>query len=162
MAAVADAFRRSGGKIRTTLDTLFATPAFREQRGTLFKRPFRFVVSALRGLDARTDAPPALLRYLERMGHLPFQYPTPDGYPIEPGPWLGTMLWRWNFSLDLAHGRIGGTSIDASALADRAGGDEGVIAHLLGRTPREDERAALDVVAEPIALVLAAPSFQHH
>ena len=32
-----------------------------------------------------------MLDYLIRMGHAPFQYPTPDGYPEEAAPWMGTM-----------------------------------------------------------------------
>ena len=36
------------------------------------------------------------------MGQGIFQYPTPDGYPDKASPWLGTLLWRWNFAFSLA------------------------------------------------------------
>ena len=42
---------------------------------------------------------------LHRMGQGLFQYPTPDGYPDEESPWLGTLLWRWNFAFALAGGK---------------------------------------------------------
>ena len=125
-----------------------------------YKRPFRFVVSALRGLAVRTPGKRPVRRVLERMGQAPFQYPTPDGYPDEPGPWLGSMLWRWTFALNLARGRVNDAKIgiekkdrDATAL----------FAHLVGRLPGKTESEALAKTkdeAERLALVLAGPAFQ--
>ncbi len=54
-----------------------------------------------------------IIDYLKRMGHAPFNYPTPEGYPDQASPWMGTLLWRWNFAVALsgeyyprhAHGR---------------------------------------------------------
>jgi uncharacterized protein (DUF1800 family) len=76
---VAQAFTDSSGDIRHTLRTLFDSPEFLTARGGKVKRPFHFVISTLRATAARTDAGPALQDYLLRMGHAPFQYPTPDG-----------------------------------------------------------------------------------
>jgi uncharacterized protein (DUF1800 family) len=160
--ATARAFRSTDGEICATLRALFATDDFRRRRGTLFKRPFRFVVSALRGTDARTNAAPALLEHLERMGHAPFQYPTPDGYPIEAAPWHGSLLWRWNLAISLADGAVPGTSLDTAALADRAGGAAGLAAHLLGRRPSALEREALDGSDRAVTILLSSPAFQRH
>jgi uncharacterized protein (DUF1800 family) len=123
-----------------------------------FKRPFRFVVSALRGLGATTQGKEGLRRYLQLMGQAPFQYPTPDGFPDDPEPWLGTMLWRWNFALKLASDRVPDAHVDIPA--DDPGG---LFAHLVGRKPGEAERAALAKAAdrkESLALALASPAFQ--
>ncbi len=162
VATVAAAFANSEGNIATTLRALFATDAFRTRRGTMLKRPLRYVLSTLRGVDARTNCGTPVLRYLERMGHAPFQYPTPDGYPLEATPWLGTLLWRWNFALALETGRLKGTHLDAAALAERLGAPHGTATHLLGRRPLPTEVAVLDGANNPIALVLASPAFQFH
>jgi hypothetical protein len=111
------------------------------------------------------------------MGHVPFHYPTPDGYPEAPEPWMGTLLWRWNFALALTTDRLGETKADVEALAKRSGLDRlaspaDLAPHFLGRAATRDERAAVDAYAarpggaraarrrEAVALLLAAPAFQ--
>ena len=37
------------------------------------------IASALRVTDVETDAGRQLLNFLTRMGHMPFEYPSPDG-----------------------------------------------------------------------------------
>ncbi|MEM8960061.1 MAG: DUF1800 domain-containing protein [Acidobacteriota bacterium] len=160
IAVTARAFEESRGDIRRTLATLFSTDAFLRARGTQLKRPFHFVVSALRAIAADTDAGEAMQRYLLSMGQAPFQYPTPDGYPLEPAPWRGTLLWRWNLASALVDGRIDGTRVDRRRLEDDLVGPSGVAAHLLGRRPSEAEQVAAHHAADPLALLLASPAFQ--
>jgi len=160
VSAVAATFLETGGDIRKVLTTLFNHEAFWTQRGGLVKRPLHFVVSALRACGAETNVGPELQDYLLRMGHAPFQYPTPDGYPQEPEPWMATLLWRWRFASEFAANGIKGTSIEIETLVSAAGGKRELAAHLLGRTPTEAEvTAALDSGA-PLALILASPAFQ--
>ncbi|MCC6930776.1 MAG: DUF1800 domain-containing protein [Gemmatimonadaceae bacterium] len=158
--AVARTFAATGGEIAPTLRTLFATSAFAAARGTRFKRPFHFVASALRATDATIDDARPLVPWLERLGEVPFQYPTPDGYPDEAAPWLGTLLWRWQFAMALVRGRIEGTRIDATSLVTRAGGDAALLAHLLGRRPSDAELRATRGVRHRLALALSSPGFQ--
>ncbi len=157
---VAAAFTQSGGDIRTTLRALFATEEFRQQRGNKFKRPFNYIVSALRATGASTDAGMEIVDYLRRMGHAPFNYPTPDGYPEEEAPWMGTLLWRWNFALGLSENKIKGTKIEVEALRKSFGGDAGLMSHLLGRKPSTDESQAYHESGAGLALMLASPAFQ--
>lgn len=161
---VAEEFRDSAGDIRRTLKTLFATQEWRETasgvRGSLFKRPMHFVVSAIRATGARSDAGSPIIDALERMGHAPFQYPTPDGYPLEEQPWLGTLLWRWNFAIALQGGALKGTTIDRVKLERELGGQAQVAAHLLGRTPGATELDVLDQSPSALALLLCSPAFQ--
>jgi uncharacterized protein (DUF1800 family) len=157
---VARTFAASGGDIRSTLRTLFSTSDFQNARETRFKRPFHFVVSALRATDADTDAGPALSEWLQRTGQAPFQYPTPDGYPDQAQPWLGTLLWRWKFATALAGNRIEGTRIDVAALRRRVGGEAALLAHLMGRAASADERAAAEKSGNALALALSSPAFQ--
>jgi len=158
--AVADAFAQSEGDIRTTVRALFATEEFWQIRGTKFKRPFTFVTSALRATGAKTDAGLEIVDYLMRMGHAPFNYPTPDGYPDQASPWMGTLLWRWNFAVALSQNRIKGTRVNFDKLHKNTGGDEGVMAHLLGRQPTAEEVQAYHDSGEGLALTLASPAFQ--
>lgn len=158
--AVAKVFHQTGGEIRDTLRALFATEEFRMQRGNKLKRPFNFIASALRATGARTDAGLGIIDYLRRMGHAPFNYPTPDGYPEPAAPWLGTLLWRWNFALAMNDEKLKGTAIDFASLRKNAGGDEGVMAHFLGRKPTTAEAEAYHESGAGLALLLASPAFQ--
>jgi uncharacterized protein (DUF1800 family) len=163
--AVAQTFTATAGDIRSTLRALFRTREFRADaaiRGGRLKRPFHYLVSCLRALDAETDARPALTDYLGRMGHAPFQHPTPDGYALASDAWTGTLMWRWQLANALVRNRLGGTRIDISSLRRRLGGDGGLAAHLLGRLPDDEERALLGSTdaADDLALMLASPAFQ--
>lgn len=160
VAAVAEAFRASNGDIPETLRALYRTDAFWNAPGPLFKRPFHFVASALRAIDAETDGGPAIQEYLARMGHSPFQYPTPDGYPMHAEAWTGTLLWRWQFAAALGENRIAATSVPWENLTDRAGGGEALMSHLLGRTATDSERSACAQSGLGPACLLAAPAFQ--
>lgn len=162
VAATAKAFADSRGDIRTTLRALFATTEFRapEMRGAKFKRPFHFVVSALRIANARTDASPKLVEYLQRLGHAPFRYPTPDGYPEEATHWKSTLLWRWNFATALAENQIKGTRVEFEKLRHKLGGDEPLIATCFGRQATDSEREAFHEAGAGLALLVAAPAFQ--
>ena len=157
---VARKFTKTKGDIRETLRALFGTDEFRGTRGNKFKQPLHFLASALRGTDAETDAARPLVNYLARMGHMPFEYPAPDGYPAHAEPWMSTLLWRWNFAAKLAQGRINGTKIQRERLPKRAGDLAKLAAHLLGRQPSDDELAAAKASKNPIGLLLASPSFQ--
>ena len=160
--AVAAAFQASEGEIRTTLRTLFGTAEFRSPavRRAKLKRPFHSVASALRATGARTDGGAPLLDLLRRMGQSPFQYPTPEGAPDVALAWSGTLLWRWRLAMALTGDELAGTSVDIRGLTARAGGLEGLAAHLLGRRPDAVERSALASSARPLAVLLASPAFQ--
>ncbi|MCC6739897.1 MAG: DUF1800 domain-containing protein [Planctomycetia bacterium] len=177
VAKAAKTFQDTSGSIRSTVKTVLTCEEFRASKGQKLKRPFRFVVSALRALGADTNASPALLRYLGAMGQAPFQHPTPDGYPDEAMPWLGTMLWRWNFALALVTNNIGGTSVDLPRLAKAMSAPESDPAPMflrlvLGREPLPVEQEAVASYlsasplephqkrAEAVGLMLASPGFQ--
>lgn len=160
VTAVADAFLRTRGDLGSTLRALFATTEFRTTRANKFKRPFHFIVSALRATDTATDAPPALMEFLVRMGHAPFHYPTPDGYPEAAAPWLGTLLWRWNFAVALADGKIPGVKFEDAALRKCFRGEDELLAHFLGRKAAVEEAASARASGALVPLLLASPGFQ--
>lgn len=177
---VAAAFTQSKGDIKSLLRTIFESPEFAASKGLLLKRPFRFVVSALRATAADTFADKGILEPLQRMGHGLFQYPTPDGYPDEELPWMGTLIWRWNFALALAANKQTGVKVNLSLLtkALKNGHDAVTPArwfqYFIGRRPVLVELDAISLTKsatltlkgsvphDVIGLVFASPAFQRH
>lgn len=168
---VADEFTHTQGDIRSLLRVILKSDEFLTSQGQLLKRPFKFMVSALRALAADTQAEKTILEPLQRMGHGLFQYPTPDGYPDDELPWMGTLMWRWNFALALAANKQLGAKVELRPLrrALRKSNAEADItrwfAHFIGRLPTAPEIKALDQFApgspeSSIGLILASPAFQ--
>jgi uncharacterized protein (DUF1800 family) len=156
----AAAFRRSRGDIKQTLRALFSTAEFAAARGPKIKRPFHFIVSALRATGASTSAGHGVQRALRVMGHAPFQYPTPEGPEPCGAAWLSTLLHRWNFAAQLTAGKLPCSKINATRLTECAGGRDGLLRHLFGRQPDAAELAAAAAVSDVTALALASPGFQ--
>src|SRR6266436_5568892 len=177
MRRVAEVFTATDGDIKSLLRTILASDEFKAAKGLKFKRPFQYIVSGLRALGADTHAHQPLTEYLQRMGQGPFQYPTPDGYPDRAAPWLGTLLWRWNFAFALASNRIPTVTVALDQLANGIGAIGGnmniglrpgrLIPYFIGRAGSAAELKALEdyVGAQPasdanhhaelVALVLA-------
>jgi len=174
-------FSRTTGDIKSLLRVILKSEEFYASRGQLLKRPFKFMVSALRTTAANTEAKNDILEPLHRMGHGLFQYPTPDGYPETELPWMGTLLWRWNFALALAGNRQPGAQVQFPELLKALGGKGKSpspaiwFAHCIGRAPSLSETEALALLpsamgalnshkgAEPgeiLGLILASPAFQ--
>jgi uncharacterized protein (DUF1800 family) len=178
----ADAFARSHGDIKTVLRCILNSEAFNVNRGVLLKRPFKFVVSALRATGADTHAGPGITEALHRMGHGPFQYPTPDGYPDQELPWMGTLMWRWNFALALANNSQPGARVALAPLLKALGSEtrlntEGLFGHCTGRSPTAAELEAFAAASDrseaspgkistettagqTLGLILCSPAFQ--
>jgi uncharacterized protein (DUF1800 family) len=189
---VAAEFTRTDGDIKSVLRVLFQSEEFASARGQLLKRPFRFIVSSLRAMAAdvessyvgRRDNPAAaatnalqnkpprihLVSYMHPLGQPLFRHPTPDGYPDEETPWLGTLLWRWNFAFALGGGFVPDVKTDGAALRkalhlkkDSTDKAAKLFAHCMGRKPSGAELTALQSVeddADLLALILASPAFQ--
>ncbi|MBA3858831.1 MAG: hypothetical protein C0507_18155 [Cyanobacteria bacterium PR.3.49] len=178
---VAARYVESSGKIKPMLREILLSQEFRSSAGLKMKRPFHYVVSCLRATGADTMAGDQLLEYLTRMGHGPFQYPTPDGYPAEANPWLGTLLWRWNFAFALCSNSSGAAKISLSRLwsavglndaSARSNAAEILFSYFVGRRPQNSELAAIQEFAdqrnledemaraELTGLILSSPAFQ--
>ncbi len=119
---MAKTFESSGGDVREMLRPMLLSEELIDGPPIL-KRPFDFLVSALRCVDAGTDGGPPLLRHLKEMGQPLYEWPMPDGYPDKAGAWTGSMLARWNFALALGSGGIAGTSIEPDRLLEKARSD---------------------------------------
>ena len=142
-----------------------------------YKRPANFVLSALRMLNAETDAV-ALHDHLVRMGQSYFNWPTPDGYPDRSLAWQGNLMPRWQFAFELIRNEINGTEHSLEALMDVSLSDslpddvDSLASLLLGAplaaTSRDEliasvrsagatEEETLQIIA---AGLLASPAFQ--
>ena len=181
-------FTQSDGDIKAVLRTIINSDEFAAAAGQKFKRPFDFMVSALRALDAQVTIEPVangqpgegarrnpVFQYLTQFGQVPFLWSTPDGYPDRTTAWLNTsgMLDRWNFGQALIAG-IKGVSINHQALIGPTSSIEALVdraADVLLGAPLIDQprsividyaKAVPDKVRLPgvAALVIGSPQFQ--
>ena len=115
----AKAFRESDGDIKETVRAIVQAPEFfaPEAVQAKIKKPLEFVASALRAGEAETNASPALLRSLVRMGEPLFLAQPPTGFPDTASTWVSPdmLLTRINFVLDLTANRIAGTRVKNAA-----------------------------------------------
>lgn len=103
---IANAYLNSKGDIPSMLRVILKSDELVESEPIL-KRPFEFVVSALRVTDADTRALQGVQSHLRMMGQPSYEWPMPDGYPVDYASWSGTVLARWNFAYALMSGELG-------------------------------------------------------
>ena len=190
VARVAETFRASAGDIRSMLREILTSPEFLASADRKLKRPVEYLCSALRTLGA--NLPPAaigsLVARLERLGHVPFLWPEPDGYPDTASSWRGAeaMMERLNLVLALSEGSVhAGLTYDLRGLVGQARSPEQLVDRLGERVLRRpvsafDRAAMVAFVAgdaasgqalpqttlmrrarELIALLLGSPYFQY-
>jgi hypothetical protein len=103
------------------LVTIFGSNEFVASHDRKVRRPGSLIPASLRitGASLTGDYMPALLNRLRLLGHLPFQWLAPDGYPGYIDYWIntGSSLNRWNWMLALAEGRAySGITVDLPGL----------------------------------------------
>ncbi|MCH8275669.1 MAG: DUF1800 family protein [Armatimonadetes bacterium] len=175
----AKTYSETGGDIRAMLRPILLAREMLKAPPIL-KRPFDFMVSSLRALNADTDCGRPLQNHLEDLGQPLYQWPMPDGYPDITDAWTGSLLARWNFALALTAGGMSGTSVDLEKLtaALKAGGatdaTSGLAALILSRPVDSHDVNAIGAVLrkesvgdsvdhwKTAALCLASPEFQWH
>jgi len=113
---VAEAFSKSSGDIKTTLRALFNDKEFFAPVNyrSKIKTPFELAVSSIRVLGGNTNAGPAMLAMLNKLGEVPYGYQAPTGYPDTAEDWVntGALLERLNFAVAIASNRVPGTRVD--------------------------------------------------
>jgi uncharacterized protein (DUF1800 family) len=147
VAQMAKRYLAEGTSVKALLEPLLFSDALLEAP-PVFKRPLDYVVSAVRVTGAQTDGGPAVLEHLRGMGQPLYEWPMPDGYPVETPAWTGGMLARWNFAIGLAASKTPGTTIVNPEAAQRgiAGLIEGI--------------ATAEAPRDVIRLGLMSPAFQ--
>jgi len=111
VARMAGRFEQSQGDIRATLETLFFSPEFWDQRyfGAKFKTPYDYVISAVRvtgAPDITNYRPP--FGTMTLLGMAPYAHETPDGYANTREAWLNpdAMMTRLSFATALGQGHL--------------------------------------------------------
>lgn len=92
----ADAYVNSGGDIKAMLRVVLSEHWI-EQAPPRLKRPFDLLTSAIRALGGSISNFWSVQYFLELMGHHPFYWAPPDGYPDNTNYWSGFLLPRWRF-----------------------------------------------------------------
>lgn len=126
---VAEAFQKSKGDVKTTLKALFTDKEFfaPENYRAKIKTPFELAVSSVRALGADTNAGPAMLAMLNKLGEVPYGYQAPTGYPDTAEDWVntGALLERLNFAVAVSSNRIPGTKVNLKPF--EAGSKTGIL-----------------------------------
>ncbi len=119
---IAAVFERTRGDVPKVLRAILEDREFFAPRHyrTKFKRPWEYVVSALRATKAEVRRAEALERHLAAMSEALYRCPDPTGYYDQAEAWRdpGALAARWTFAGDLVAGRIGGVRVPASFYAD--------------------------------------------
>jgi uncharacterized protein (DUF1800 family) len=189
VARVAQAFRASGGDVRAMLREILGSGEFKASADRKLQRPGELLCAGFRALGVRVPpaAIPALVDRLARLGHVPFLWPDPDGYPDAAGAWrsAASMAERFDLSLALAEGTLHpALAYDARALSGQARTPAQLVDRLVERVLRRpvaahDRAALVDFAAsgsaidqplpaqllprrarELVALLLGSPYFQ--
>ena len=119
--AAAATFRATDGDIKAVLRTILTSDEFFAAAEQKLKRPFEFLISALRSMDARVKAPEgldSLVWMLYPLGQVPFEWEPPNGYPDAGGAWANTngLLNRWNVGSILTLNWWDGLTVPVRAL----------------------------------------------
>jgi uncharacterized protein (DUF1800 family) len=174
-------FLRTNGDIKAILrtillDGLVAQPQLLQPK---YKRPVKFITSALRMLGAESNAHKMLNQKLSSMGQPLYEWPTPDGPPDYAGAWNANLLPRWKFALELVTGEIPGTKLDYAAIGKSLKSESAVgvldtlsLALIGANYPEEGKPAVLEMIGSGlipqealraiIAGLVASPAFQWH
>lgn len=157
---LAKIYKETGGDIAAMLRPLLLANDLVDAP-PIMKRPWDYVVSALRATNADTDAGDKVQTHLRNIGQPLFEWPMPDGYPEKTASWTGSLLARWNFAFALTGGQIEQTTLpdDLTKAKDL----KALAAMVAGATPDATITKALSAAktgTEAMALALCSPGFQ--
>ena len=114
----------TGGDIKAMLRVILQRNVITYLTTPKFKRPFHLVASMLRATNADILSIGLARNNLVVMGHAPFLWGTPDGYPDTLEAWGSALLLRWGFASALFDGTLAGITVDAPGLLAAAGGND--------------------------------------
>lgn len=152
IAAMSKAWLDSDGDVARVLGVMLDADETWATDARKLKSPDDLVTSAARAIGVRGDGAP-LIASLQRLGQVPFNAPSPAGWPDVAAAWAGpgAVLDRVEWA-ETAGERVGPRVADPVALAE----------HALGDRLRPATRAAMQAAdpARAVALMIAAPEFQ--
>jgi uncharacterized protein (DUF1800 family) len=154
---VADAFKRSKGDLKETALALISLPAAWSLEHKKIRTPYELAIAQFRALGTRyrDDQRWAFFEPLRAMNHLPWERPSPDGFPDENFAWLDPdgMTIRLD-TAQLAVWEFSGASKPAPLALGRS---------LYGKSLSKDTDAALTWITEKTpgyCVLFMSPEFQ--
>ena len=124
---VAEVFDKTDGNLTRVYEAILFSDAFMDPANyqAKFRTPFEFVVASLRVTDAQVSNYNGTREALRRMGQPVYSCVDPTGYADTAEAWLdpGVLMYRWDFSLRLAEGRLSGVKLPDSFWGDLKSND---------------------------------------
>jgi uncharacterized protein (DUF1800 family) len=163
--------------VRTALDSRSIQEAL-DTGVTKVRRPYHFLVSLVRATEGQVTDLLTMVYVLSLMGHGPYEWHPPNGYPDAVGAWAPGLSWRWLVASAYFDGYFPGLAPNFNKLRNGVGGDlaapdlaRRMDLFLTGGTSSDadlDELQAwldakpptVDVIREAFALAISSPSFQ--
>jgi uncharacterized protein (DUF1800 family) len=154
VAAIAGAFRASGGDLAATGAAIVDAPAAWDSPPRKFKPPEEYVISTIRALGAPKLDGQKLVALLDRMGQRPYWASAPDGWPDTEDHWISAdAIWKRLEWADALSKGLAAANVDPMEVAERALGPQ------LGAKTRS-AIAGAESPAQGLAIFLASPDFQ--
>ena len=173
IGAIAAVYRATGGDIKAMVRAIL-NDSWLPASPMKLKRPFHYLVSAIRSTQPNVTLMSPLNGQLGVLGQPLFSWDTPDGYPDKIEYWAGNIVPRWSFGTTMASYNSA-TSVQFDTTPYRAGSPDAAIDLIDqnffgGEMPIETRSALLSYlkagtftdarVRETIALAISANSFQ--
>lgn len=172
---VAAQYTKSGGNIQSMLRLMLRESSFKAWASTKYKRPFKYVMSALRASNAHITEGWALRwGYLSQMRQVPFEWAPPNGYPDHIAAWVDNIRPRWQFAQDMVVSNAWGVYCDLFGQLPSRGRDQVVDfcnKSFFGGTLPADRLALIASylssrptnaqIREIIGLAMSMPEFQY-
>ncbi len=177
-------FTATGGDIKQCLRHILLSKHFILSRDQKLKRPFNYLAAVVRTLngDLLNNRSSRITQFvLDALGHQPFNWATPDGYPDTASHWESTtgMLYRWAFTNLLCFDGLEGHSYELEQLINEPYSPENIVTQinqkiLYREMSLTDEGFLLDYLSQglsngnvaeskikgALAIVLGSPYFQ--
>ena len=97
VTSVAAVYTQTNGNIPAMIRAIL-TPQNLDVAPAKYKRPYHFVISALRATNPSVTGVVGITgTRLPLVGQQPFTWETPDGFPDQIQYWAGSIMQRWNF-----------------------------------------------------------------
>lgn len=173
ISAIASVYRATGGDIKSMVRAIM-NDSWVPASPMKFKRPFHFLVSAIRATNPTITIMSGLNSQLAALGHPIYTWQTPDGFPDQIDYWAGNIEPRWSFANVMANMKSS-TTVSFDTTAYEAGSPDAAIdlidANFFGSEMPLATRTALLAyvkagtftdarVRETIGLAMAANAFQ--
>ena len=102
VSSIASVYRATGGDIKMMIRAIL-NDSWVPQSPMKLKRPFHFLVSALRSTSPSVTSLTSTYNQLSNLGHPIFAWDTPDGFPDKMEYWAGNLVPRWSYANALAN-----------------------------------------------------------